>query len=91
VNAIFNGALDPDLHHPRTVTTLRGVPAAVFEGQIALLTRDARIIVFADRDIARAAVDALRPAARPTTTGTSLPEPAARVVGGKLRGTRCSA
>jgi hypothetical protein len=91
VNAIFNGAPDRDLHNPRTVTTLRGVPAAVFEDHIVLLARDATIIVFADRAIARDAVDALRPAARPTTTGTSLPKPAARVVDGRLRRTRCSA
>lgn len=88
---IFNGPPDDDLHNPRTTTTLRGVPAAVFDDHIVLLNRDAAVIIFADPEIAREAVDALRPAARATTTGASLPKPAGAVVGGKLRDMRCPA
>jgi hypothetical protein len=86
---IFNGSSAGDLRNPKTITTLRGVPAAVFEEQIELVTRDTAIIVFADANIAREAVDALRPAARATATGAPLPKPAAAVVAGKLSDLRC--
>jgi hypothetical protein len=75
---------------PRTVTTLRGVPAAVFKNDtIVLMTRDTLITISADARPAREAVDALRPAAGPGAT--TLPKPNAWVVDGELRNRQCPA
>jgi hypothetical protein len=73
---------------PLTVTTLRGVPAAVYKADtIVLMTRDTLITIWADAKPAREAVDALRPAAGPGAT--DLPKPDASVVDGKLRNRQC--
>jgi hypothetical protein len=89
LSTTFNGPPAGDFHNPKTITTVRGVPAAVFEDQIVLLTRDTVIIVFADPEVAEKAVDALHPAAQATLHGALLPKPAARLVGGKLTKLRC--
>jgi hypothetical protein len=75
---------------PATVTTLRGVPAVMYQRDtIVLMTRDALITISADAKPARQAVDALRPAAGPSTS--TLPKPDASVVGGHLRNRQCPA
>jgi hypothetical protein len=71
------------------VTTLRGVPAAISDYSIVLMTRDTLITISADAKPAREAVDALRAAAGVTPSGTTLPKPDASVVGGKLRNRQC--
>jgi hypothetical protein len=88
VKATFNAPPDPDVSNSRTVTNLRGVPAAVFEEHIVLVTGGATIFVFADPKIARRAVDALRPVAS-TAPEASLPKPTAELIDGRLRGLRC--
>jgi hypothetical protein len=89
ISTTFNGPPAGDLPNPKTIATLRGVPAAVFEDQIVLLTRDTLIIVFADHQVAQRAVDALHPVPQATVHGALLPKPAARLVGGKLTKLRC--
>ncbi|HEY6759890.1 MAG TPA: hypothetical protein VI318_10380 [Baekduia sp.] len=79
---------------PGDVTTLRGVPAAVFDDRVELLTRDTAINVWADRKLALKAVRALRPAGRPagqrSATRAPLPRPAGGVVAGRLSALACS-
>jgi hypothetical protein len=88
LDAMFNARPDPDLF-PRTITTVRGVPAAIGEGQVVLMTRDTLITVEADG--APSAVDALRPAAGAVLRASPLPKPHASVVGGRLRNRQCPA
>jgi hypothetical protein len=88
LDAMFNAPPEPDLS-PRTITTIRGVPAVIGEGQIVLMTRDTLITVQADG--ARSAVDALRPAAGAALSANPLPKPDAVVVGGRLRNRQCPA
>jgi hypothetical protein len=88
---IFSGSSSEDLSNPDKITTIRGVPAAIFEEHIVLLTRDTAIIVFADPKIAREAVNALRPATRATATAGSLPKPAATTIDRKLNDLHCPA
>jgi hypothetical protein len=88
LDAMFNAPPEPDLS-PRTITTIRGVPAVIGEGQIVLMTRDTLITVQADG--ARSAVDALRPAAGAALSANPLPRPDAIVVGGRLRNRQCPA
>jgi hypothetical protein len=87
----FNGPPSGDLTGRRTVTTLRGVPAAIIDYTIVLMTRDTLITISADAKPAREAVDALRPAAGVAPSATTLPKPDASVVGGKLRNRQCPA
>jgi hypothetical protein len=88
LDAMFNAPPEPDLS-PRTITTIRGVPAVIGEGQIVLMTRDTLITVQADG--ARSAVDALRPAAGAALSASPLPKPDAAVIGGRLRNRQCPA
>jgi hypothetical protein len=85
----FNGPPSGDLTERRMVTTLRGVPAAISDHSIVLMTRDTLITISADAKPAREAVDALRAAADVALSGTTLPKPDASVVGGKLRNRQC--
>jgi hypothetical protein len=85
----FGGAPAGD-SGPSTLTTLRGVPAVVYQRDtIVLMTRDTLITISADSQPARAAVDALRPAAGPHPT--HLPRPDASLVGGTLDDRQCPA
>jgi hypothetical protein len=83
----FNGPPGGDLTGRRTVTVLRGVPAAIFDYTIVMMSRDTLITISADAGPARQAVDALRPADGATT----LPKPDASVVAGRLRNRQCPA
>jgi hypothetical protein len=86
----FTGPPGQETDGPKLIT-LRGVPAAEFEDRIELWTRDTAIVVFATPEVARDAVEALRPAGDAgADAGAPLPAPATDIVASKLTTVRCA-
>jgi hypothetical protein len=61
----------------------------VFEDRIELWTKDTAIVVFATPEVARNAVEALRPAGG-ADAGARLPAPAEDIVASKLTTVQCA-